>query len=51
MKLDFSHDGYENLFRNALEQGINLFCGAGFSEKHPTAWAQNSLLEKSSLQN
>lgn len=31
MKLDFSHDGYENLFRNALEQGINLFCGAGFS--------------------
>ena len=31
MKLDFSFGGYENLFRNALEQGLNLFCGAGFS--------------------
>ena len=31
MTLDFSHDGYEDLFRNALRQGINLFCGAGFS--------------------
>lgn len=31
MSLDFSQDGYEELFRNALQQGINLFCGAGFS--------------------
>lgn len=31
MKLDFSQGGYENLFRTALKQGINLFCGAGFS--------------------
>lgn len=31
MPLDFSQDGYENLFRDALRQGINLFCGAGFS--------------------
>lgn len=30
-KLDFSNDGYESLFRSALKQGINLFCGAGFS--------------------
>lgn len=31
MALDFSHCGFENLFRDALAQGINLFCGAGFS--------------------
>ena len=31
MPLDFSHDGYEELFKRALRQGINLFCGAGFS--------------------
>lgn len=31
MPLDFSHSGYEELFKNALRQGINLFCGAGFS--------------------
>ena len=31
MPLDFSQGGYENLFRDALSQGINLFCGAGFS--------------------
>lgn len=31
MSLDFSRDGYEELFKNALRQGINLFCGAGFS--------------------
>lgn len=31
MPLDFSHDGYEELFKSALRQGINLFCGAGFS--------------------
>ena len=31
VKLDFSIDGYENLFRQALANGINLFCGAGFS--------------------
>ena len=31
MSLDFSHDGYEELFKSALRQGINLFCGAGFS--------------------
>ena len=30
-KLDFSIDGYENIFRQALKSGINLFCGAGFS--------------------
>lgn len=29
--LDFSHDGYEALFKNALNNGLNLFCGAGFS--------------------
>lgn len=29
--LDFSNNGYENLFRQALSNGINLFCGAGFS--------------------
>ena len=31
MALDFSTNGYENLFRQALANGINLFCGAGFS--------------------
>lgn len=31
MSLDFSHGGYENLFKQALQNGINLFCGAGFS--------------------
>lgn len=31
MSLDFTHGGYEGLFRQALKQGINLFCGAGFS--------------------
>lgn len=31
MPLDFSQDGYENLFKDALAHGINLFCGAGFS--------------------
>ena len=31
MALDFSQGGYEHLFRDALLQGINLFCGAGFS--------------------
>ena len=31
MGLDFKNNGYENLFRKALKQGINLFCGAGFS--------------------
>lgn len=31
MALDFSTNGYENLFRQALTNGINLFCGAGFS--------------------
>ena len=31
MALDFSIGGYENLFRKALAEGINLFCGAGFS--------------------
>lgn len=31
MALDFSINGYENLFRQALADGINLFCGAGFS--------------------
>jgi hypothetical protein len=29
--LDFSNDGFENLFKKALKDGINLFCGAGFS--------------------
>lgn len=31
MSLDFSQGGYENLFKDALLHGINLFCGAGFS--------------------
>lgn len=31
MALDFSNGGYEHLFRQALTDGINLFCGAGFS--------------------
>lgn len=31
MSLDFSRNGYEAMFRVALKQGINLFCGAGFS--------------------
>lgn len=31
MPLDFSHDGLEHLFRQSLRDGINLFCGAGFS--------------------
>lgn len=31
MALDFSNGGYENLFRKALADGINIFCGAGFS--------------------
>lgn len=31
MALDFSIGGYENLFRQALANGINIFCGAGFS--------------------
>ena len=31
MQLNFEQDGYENLFKDALQQGINLFCGAGFS--------------------
>lgn len=31
MPLDFSKNGYENLFKNALCCGINIFCGAGFS--------------------
>ena len=31
MALDFSHGGYESLFKNALKREINLFCGAGFS--------------------
>lgn len=31
MALDFNHGGYEDLFKSALSQGINLFCGAGFS--------------------
>ena len=35
MPLDFSQDGYENLFKDALAHGINLFCGAGFSVKAP----------------
>lgn len=29
--LDFSHNGYESLFRSQLARGMNLFCGAGFS--------------------
>ena len=31
MSLDFSKNGYENLFKQALQNGISLFCGAGFS--------------------
>lgn len=31
MALDFGKNGYENLFKQALVNGINLFCGAGFS--------------------
>lgn len=31
MGLDFSHGGFESAFKNALKEGINLFCGAGFS--------------------
>jgi|GEM_PF-847455 len=31
MALDFSENGYEGLFQQALREGINLFCGAGFS--------------------
>lgn len=31
MALDFGTHGYENLFRQSLVNGINLFCGAGFS--------------------
>lgn len=31
MALDFSYNGFEGLFRDALRKGINLFCGAGFS--------------------
>ncbi len=31
MAIDFNNFGYENLFREALRDGINLFCGAGFS--------------------
>ena len=31
MPLDFSINGYENLFKNALKREINIFCGAGFS--------------------
>ena len=31
MALNFSTNGYENLFRQALNNGISLFCGAGFS--------------------
>ena len=31
MALDFSLNGYEELFRQALARGIDLFCGAGFS--------------------
>lgn len=31
LNLDFSIGGYENLFRQALANGINLFCGTGFS--------------------
>jgi len=31
MALDFTTNGFENLFKQALVNGINLFCGAGFS--------------------
>lgn len=31
MSLYFGDSGYENLFKQALNSGINLFCGAGFS--------------------
>ncbi len=31
MALDFSNNGYEGSFKKALRDGINLFCGAGFS--------------------
>lgn len=31
MGLDFQYAGYENLFKKALREGINIFCGAGFS--------------------
>lgn len=31
MSLDFSQGGFEQLFKSALLQGINMFCGAGFS--------------------
>ena len=31
MALDFSRNGYETTFKNALSEGISLFCGAGFS--------------------
>lgn len=31
MALDFGKNGYEGLFQQALREGINLFCGAGFS--------------------
>ena len=31
MALNFDKNGYENLFRQALRNGMNLFCGAGFS--------------------
>lgn len=31
MALDFGETGFEDLFRQALSSGINLFCGAGFS--------------------
>lgn len=31
MALDFGENGYEGMFKKALKDGINLFCGAGFS--------------------
>ena len=31
MAVDFSISGYESLFKKALRDGINIFCGAGFS--------------------
>lgn len=31
MALEFGNTGYEGLFREALSNGINIFCGAGFS--------------------
>ncbi len=31
MALDFGNNGYEGMFKKALRDGINLFCGAGFS--------------------